>query len=136
MLTTLQAEHSGQKDAKVPQCIKHLYSALKGIEQHLHCTARVRNILGQKKKVKSMKMRLSALMPSLVEVKEKGMCAVCYNVYTSRNTWRLIAILHFSADKRYILSKYSSVKFHSDSGKKLSFVVKTARFLNLKDILL
>ena len=77
-------------------------------------------------------------MPSLVEVKEKGMCAVCYNVYTSRNNWRLIAILHFSADKRYIPSKYSSVKFQFDSGKKLSFVgrKKTARLLNLKDILL
>ena len=40
-------------------------------------------------------MRLSALMPSLVEVKEKGMCAVCYNDYSSRNTCRLIAIIKF-----------------------------------------
>ena len=39
LLTTLQAEHWGQKDAKVPQCIKHLRSALKGVEQHLQCTA-------------------------------------------------------------------------------------------------
>ena len=37
--TTLQAEHWGQKDAKVPQWIKHLGSALKGAEQHLQCTA-------------------------------------------------------------------------------------------------
>ena len=63
-------------------------------------------------------MRLSALMTCLVEVKKNGMCAVCYNLYTSRNTWRLIVILHFSADKPYIPSKYSSVKFHFDSVKK------------------
>ena len=66
-------------------------------------------------------------MPSVVEVKEKGMCAVWYNVYTSRNTWRLIAILHFSSDKRYIPSKYSSVKFQFDSGKKLSFVGRNSK---------